>query len=351
MHSVDCNPFSFVHFKMNASQRDEFSRLFPHNPTVDAPLNEVIDFLGHHVASEHVLMRPNRKRIWDLLHTLSPEEALHSTPEVQLPNEIMQKYIDPYLSGANARGVSKHWHQNTSIPVCYLTLAHLKHALENLDACTNVVCVDIRDEGLYLLAKVLETKTTIHTLNLIRSAVAIKGEYYVANILKTNTALHALDMSGIPIEIDAAILLVSALKTNTTLHTLIMSQPNFTILRGYKYFGDALKINTALHTLDIRVRGSACVWHIITSLNINTSMHTLTIRGIDLNGVKVLSGNLKENKTIQTLILKGPSVDPDAIQAIVEMLAINTTLRVIDVKDIFPHDLLQVARATNPRLL
>jgi Ran GTPase-activating protein (RanGAP) involved in mRNA processing and transport len=155
----------------------------------------------------------------------------------------------------------------------------------------------------------------------------------VAGVLETNTTLTTLNYFGNKLTPEGVNALAHALEANTTL-TKLELYANGMGPEGGGSIGDALKVNTTLTSLSLRENklGLNAVKAIAEGLQANT-----TLTGLDLgwnrlggNSVQALGKGLKENTGLTTLNLKATSLGPADGKVMGDMLKNNTTMTALD---------------------
>ena len=207
-----------------------------------------------------------------------------------------------------------------------LTTNYSLHTL-NLSECC------IRDKGMIEIASSLTTNTSLRTLNLNYNSIGRAGSH-LSIILRNNASLHTLKFNYNYVDNNDAIKIASSLITNTTLQKLCL-RGNFISCIGSIEFAKLLMINVGLLTLDmgenyIEEKGAN---EIIKSLTVNTTLHKLYLNynKLGLNTAMEIASVLTTNMlSLQSLYLRGTDMESKGTIKILESLAVNTSLRTLD---------------------
>ena len=116
------------------------------------------------------------------------------------------------------------------------------------------------------IAQVLETNTTLKSLDLGGNLIDSEGAKIIAQALKTNTTLKSLDLGGNRIDSEGAKIIAQALKTNTSLESLNLTSSHIDS-EGIKAVSQALKVNTTLTKLTLE-------WHPKASKTIYQALYS-----------------------------------------------------------------------------
>ena len=190
--------------------------------------------------------------------------------------------------------------------------------------------------GAESLATALKTNTTLTNLNLRWNNIGPAGAESLATALKTNTALTNLGLHGNNIGPAGAESLATVLKTNTTLTNLDLWANNIGPA-GAESLATALKTNTTLTNLDLWDNniGPAGAESLATALKTNTTLTNLTLRWNNIGpaGAESLATALKTNTTLTNLDLWVNNIDPAGAESLATALKTNTTLTHLDLWD------------------
>jgi len=130
-------------------------------------------------------------------------------------------------------------------------------------------------------------------------------------LLKSNKSLKSLNISNNTIKHRGAKLVCSAIKENNTLEEIDLSKNFFGFeKKGVKYLADALKYHPSIKYVNISEND---------------------IRDV---GCFMLCNMLKENKVLERLDISQNSMTAEAIDAIIEALKINDTLKQLTLGDV-----------------
>ena len=198
--------------------------------------------------------------------------------------------------------------------------------------CSNL---DINNEDVVKIVKLLQNNTTIITLNFSSNHINYNGIIALANLLKTNTTITSLDISNNKIGDNGLQELTEVLKTNNTI-TVLNIRKNKIGDNGAIEIAEVLKTNKTLISLDIGNNniGDMGGIAIFKALEFNVSLKTLSFsyNNFSNNCIKHIKA-LQQNKTLISLDIGNNNIDSNGAIEIAEVLKINNTLTEINISN------------------
>ena len=187
-------------------------------------------------------------------------------------------------------------------------LTYLEQGLGTLRELHVADC-EIDFQGVEVLARALQTNTSLVELNLRENKIGSGGAIAMGNCLKQNTTVQYLYISTNEIDVDGARSLADGLKENSTLRELRLSSNIFSADGTIAIFA-ALKVNKTLNTLGMDESGKLDVDAIALigdALQQNHDLASLSLsrNQIDEEGGRALLAALKRNDTLKTINLAG----------------------------------------------
>ena len=150
----------------------------------------------------------------------------------------------------------------------------------------------------------------------------------LCNALRGNTNLSKLDLSYSMIREDHAIIIAEVLRTNTTLHTLSL-RGGIKSIAAAKAIAEAIGVNKGLCSLDLAAnsigRRPQFIEALAQALRVNTTLRTLTLihNNIDDDAAATLADALWDNKTLTLLHIGANPIAWHIVDLIHSLLARN----------------------------
>jgi len=165
----------------------------------------------------------------------------------------------------------------------------------------------IRDKGLQALSEAFKTDSSLISLNLQSNHIGDKGVVALSEILKTNSTLTSLDLQYNTIASKGALALAEALRVNCTLTDLNL-QANSIGEKGAQALAEALKFNSTLTSLNLIANpiGVFGAYALDEAFRANPTLTSLrTDATLTLERRALLPGEpRKTNSTITNMIIK-----------------------------------------------
>jgi Ran GTPase-activating protein (RanGAP) involved in mRNA processing and transport len=188
-----------------------------------------------------------------------------------------------------------------------------------------------------LLARALETNTTLKKLNLQSAEVGDTGLHSFACALEKNTTLRKLKISNGSIGYSGCKRIAQALVNNSTLQELVLCPlgPQLKEPPADVFLARVLEKNTALQKMDLSAFGGLfefCTDDFAIALEKNTVLRELNLcrcwTKVTVSGVASFARALSANTTLQVLCFSYNNLsDLAGTVQIARALAMNTTLR------------------------
>ncbi|KAF9945136.1 hypothetical protein BGZ72_001623 [Mortierella alpina] len=176
------------------------------------------------------------------------------------------------------------------------------------------------------LSETLKTNSTPTTLNLYSNSMGSNGAQALSEALKTNSTLVKLNLQSNAIGSNGAQALSEALKTNSTLTTLSLLD-NSIGSKGAQALSEALKTNSTLTTLDLRINSirDKGTQALSEALKTNSTLTTLDLRinSIGDNGAQALAAALKTNSTLTRLNFAENKIGDNGAQALAKVMSLR----------------------------
>lgn len=185
------------------------------------------------------------------------------------------------------------------------------------------------------IANALKKNTTVESVDLSLNRLTVEEVKAIAEALKVNNTLKDLNLKNNNIGAEGAQAIAEALKENTTLEDLNLGRNNID-LKGVQAIAEALKENAALRKLNLKdnpLWRFGCVQALAEALRVNNTLRKLNLRedNIGVKSMKLIVEALKVNFTLISIKLRSKDssganeIDPEDVQAIVEVLIRNST--------------------------
>ena len=250
--------------------------------------------------------------------------------------ETVASSIQPYFTLPSEIKLSRGSQPRTFYGICYMLLMENrrnKDLNENITGNASLTSLSCRECSLVLedkiVGKMIETNTTLTTLNLWYNKIGDEGAVWIGQGLGKNTTLTALNLSNNKIGYKGAVSIGQGLENNTTL-TMLYLLLNKIGNEGAVSIGQGLANNKTLTTLDLSSNeiGNEGAVSIGQGLENNT---TLTVQYLSYNkigykGAVSIGQGLEKNTTLTTLHLWSNKIGDEGAVWIGQGLENNTTL-------------------------
>lgn len=191
------------------------------------------------------------------------------------------------------------------------------------------ISLHLSKETIKFVSSILETNTSLTSLNLRDSNLDSEKIVTLSNTLKYNTTLKNLVLADNPLNAMGAEILGKALETNTVLETLELGGTHLGDT-GIKHFYDFLNNNPNLKTLKLGLNSitEVSVEEIVKNLINNTNLENLDLGQNLLNdkAAKEISNFLKYSKNLNRLDLAYNNISGLGIKDIIDASKINSAL-------------------------
>ena len=250
--------------------------------------------------------------------------------------ETVALSILPYFKFPSEIELSRRSQPRMFYGICYMLLMENRRnndLNEDITGNASLTSLSCRECSLVLedkiVGKMIETNTTLTTLNLSYNKIGYKGAVSIREGLEKNTTLTTLDLSNNRIGNEGAVSIGQGLEKNTTLTTLHLSN-NRIGNEGAVSIGQGLEKNTTLTTLHLSYNriGNEGAVSIGQGLEKNTTLTTLHLsnNGIRGEGAVSIGQGLEKNTTLTTLHLSNNWIGNEGAVSIGQGLEKNTTL-------------------------
>ena len=186
------------------------------------------------------------------------------------------------------------------------------------------------DDGTVSLAKALHHNSTIHTLQLWSNRISDEGAVTLADALHHNSTLQSLILYSNRIDNEGAVALADALHHNSTLQSLNLSSNRISD-KGAVTLADALHHNSTLQSLNLTSNsiGDDGVVALADALHHNSALQSLVLSNnmITDEGAVALAVALHHNSTLQLLNLNTNSIGDEGAVALAEAVLENQSLQ------------------------
>ena len=182
---------------------------------------------------------------------------------------------------------------------------------------------ELSDDGVVVLAEILQHKYGLRALNLSRGGTSDDGTVSLAKALHYNSTIHTLRLLGNKITDKGAVALADALHHNSTLQSLDLST-NSIGDEGAVALADALHHNSTLQSLYLSSNsiGDDGALALADAFHHNSTLQSLYLfsGSIGDKGAVALADALHHNSTLQLLYLSDNNIGDDGALALAEAL-------------------------------
>lgn len=293
----------------------------------------------------------NTLRKLDLIDTRLTPNDIQAMARVLLRNQFL---VTLSLKGADlgpgSTHIAKAMATNSTLQILDLSdnnitakesieIANMLRANTKL-ACLNLNNNPIRPVGVIAMSLALCHNTTLSYLLLRNTGLDNQGYGALASCLQVNTAIRILDLGHNELIGAGGRSFLETLAQNTTLADLNLERVNLNSNEMISVLCTALQSNTTLKSLNLSCNGITCrAVNLTDVLKTRTTLTRLYLAGNPLgqtsieNDCRVFMRNLCDIPNLEYLNLKGCRFDFDTGPEIAHLIAANTTLQTLELKD------------------
>lgn len=194
----------------------------------------------------------------------------------------------------------------------------------------------IEDDGAERLSTLIQTNTTLKSIDLGDNDIGDVGAKALSNALLVNETIKSLDLGGNKIS-DAGLKdLSEALEKNTTLKALSLRHNNFSHI-GLEHFSKMLTINNTLRSIDLG--GNKISYLNSHPAFANALQSNITLKFLNLSNTQFgeygksfarLCDAIKANSTIKSIDLSASNLNSYDLNELRSALEINTSIKSIN---------------------
>ena len=314
------------------------------NRLSEAPLGRLIEGLLKHLSLKKLAMRCYGNPRYPAIGTAMSQtlSGLLTNNESLLNLDLSNNYIrDP---GAKALAtLLKHNRTLLSLNLEWNDISQtgiqaLCEALTKNSSLTSLNLKYNKARGaVEALAQLLQTNSTLMTLDLRSTGLNSSEVSLVATALVENTSLTELVLDSNNINNTGMEALAMLLKKNATLQTLSLRNCNNFTTQGLSALAKAVEVNSTLSTLACNIDAqqvhllAEALQHNRGLTSLNFSADSSTVRVVGDEGAEALAAILAHNTTLQTLSLSENGVGDNGGIALANALHRNRTITHLDI--------------------
>jgi Ran GTPase-activating protein (RanGAP) involved in mRNA processing and transport len=190
-----------------------------------------------------------------------------------------------------------------------------------------------------ILAEVLGVNTTLTSIKFYGNHLLPTEVASVVAALRRNTSLRSIGLDSTQFHSLGTQALAEVLMVNTTLTSIDLGG-NDILPQGAQAIAAALHVNDSLVSVNLCMNqiGGLGAQAFADSLLVNTSLKTLNFEFNDIGevGIGAIMAALKRNSSLTSLNVYNTAPKMQLLQAITNMLRVNTTLRLISMPNLSP---------------
>jgi|GEM_PF-2580360 len=249
-----------------------------------------------------------------LLDKLNNEDEF--TNEVDLSKETITEEIAIELASALAK--------NTLVTKLYIgrwLVSRNNISIKALKVITEALCKNrfikfinfggchIGEIGAQYIAFLLENNKFIETIELASNELRDEGVMIIAKALEENKTLKYLNLRDNEIGVDGAQVIAKMLRTNSTLRSIQLTENHEMTVKGLKAIAESLKFNHSLIELSLVLCSinNLSIEAIGNMLLVNTSLRNLHLQSnqIGKRGAELIAEALEKNNFLEEIALYG----------------------------------------------